>query len=357
MGSGKTRRWFRCRIEGEEGRLICLEKKRKALEGPRGFRPGSLAEFIDQVWWPHTKKKTTTSTQNDYRSILKTWLRPFYHRTLNEINQVEQLQAFVDAIDRSPKRVQNIWSVLESILNLASDLGRLKTKDYKVVLLPKPPARRIQQDMSYERVQKILAAAEGTDMYGPIWTAAWLGLRRNEICGLKRPHVKVLTDRAIITLQHNRQNHGEEPRLKSKRQHETRVLCVPRHWGEKILSFGPTDSLYIFQGKDGREIKPDRLTHGMEHVCRQAGVSHMAFKDLRTCLASEYEGTGARASSTMDTLGHSSIRTTTGYLDHRQDEQLAAFTRLESARCHPSSGEPVTPALEIGSKHGAFDGN
>lgn len=329
IGSGKTRKWFRCKIEGETGRAVVVQKVEKYLHGPAPLRPGSLAEFVESVWWPRVKAGCTPATIKGYRFALKGHVSKFYSWQLADI-RLEALQPWVSSMGLSPKRVRNVFGVMAGILELAHKMGRYPHRDHKLVVLPEVVRER-KAGLELANVEKLLAVAKGTPMEGPIWAAAFLGLRRNEVCGLKKGHV----EKGKITVRHNRQTHGETEKLKSKPLGAERVLNVPDWMSDRMAAFGAHDGIYLFHDGKGRPIHPDAISKAMPALCTAAGIPALRFHDLRAAARSNLSALGVPDLVLMDILGHSSIETSLIYQDARAERMVEAFDRL---RAHLSKG-------------------
>jgi integrase len=325
IGSGKNRTWFRTKIQGEEGREAVIEKRRKFLDGPKPLRPGSIEEFIETVWWPRIKPKCTAETLRNYRHILDHHISRFYGRPIDQI-RVEDLQPWVSNIDRSPKTVQNIYGVMSGILELAHKTGRYRSFDHKLVSLPSVVKEKVK-GLEMEKIKRVVEASKGTVLEGPVWVAAYLGLRRNEVCGLKVPHVEIRDTEAILTIQDNRQPCGETHKLKSKPEGQARVLHIPKWMGEKLLGFRTADSIYLFTA-EGRPIHPMRITDGMEGLCRKAKVPRMRFHDLRHSCRTNLSEAGVPEVLIMELLGHTDYQASLGYQGERPQRQVEAFDKL-----------------------------
>lgn len=337
LGSGKNRVWFRCKIAGEAGRETCAEKKRLHLEGPKPLMPGSLAEFIECVWWPRVKAGTTQATRDGYLSTLKLEISKFYSWQITDL-RLEVLQPWVSQMRLGPKTVHNRYRVMSSILDLAHKTGRYPMLDHKLVVLPEIPESWAVEGLEIENIAKLLAAANGTIWEGPIWSAVFLGLRRNEVCGLKKGHVVLEGEEATITLQDNRQPKGETKKLKNRATGEVRALRVPRAFADKLLSFGSHDGLYVFHGKTGKPICPSSLTVNTPKLCAQGGAVRLAFKDLRAACRSNLEAAGVSAVVIMQILGHRDYKTSLRYQDKRMSKQIEAFLGVTD-----DWGRAVTP--------------
>lgn len=330
IGSGKNRRWFRSRIEGDEGKRTVEAKREHALNGVKPLKPGTLAEFVETVWWPRTKAKTTKATRDGYLGILKREIARFYGYQLDDLT-LEVMQPWVSNMEHEPKTVHNIYRVLSSILDIAHKTGKYLRLDHKLVVLPEVAERWAVEGLEPENIAKLLSAAQGTIYYGPLWTAAMLGLRRNEVCGLKKGHIKLHEDRAVITVQDNRQPGIETNKLKSKTKGQARVLEVPRFLGEKLASFGAGhDGLYLFHNEIGKPIHPNKITRCMFGFCTKAEIKQLKFKDLRAACRSNLSAVGVEDLVIMQILGHSTFKSSKVYQDQRGSRQIEAFSKLVS---------------------------
>lgn len=335
LGSGKSRRWLRSRVEGPIGQQIVEGKLKAVLDGPDPLQPGSLAEFIEEVWWPMLKTpgKTTMATRKGYKRNLDLHIEPIQPMQLTQLG-LQTLQAFADSLTAkglSGKSVHNVFGTLTSCLAYAHKAGRITNQDYRLVALPEILPYEAQT-LTASEIDRLLAAAaeHAPECEGPIWAAAHLALRSNEVLGLKRSQIKLLADRAVISLQDNRQSHGEEAKLKGKKRGQVRKLTIPIEWGEKLLAFGDPDSLYLFNYL-GKPIAAGRASKAMPMLCEIAGVPRARFHDLRHSCATNLREKGVPETVIQRAiLGHASMATTMRYLDDRSDEVLAAFARLTS---------------------------
>lgn len=298
------------------------------MNGPAPLMPGCLAEFIETVWWPRTKPRCTAETQRVYRNTLEKHIAPFYAFQVDAL-RLEILQPWVTNMPLHPKTVRNVFGVMSGILELAHKTGRYKSQDHKLVELP-TVVKKKRTGLEAEKIGKLVAASKGTVLEGPIWAAAYLGLRRNEVCGLKVPHVVLHKEGATITVQDNRQAIGETSKLKSKPEGEPRILHVPKWMGEKLLGFREDGAIYLFHA-DGKPIHPKRITNNMATVCKLAGLATMRFHDLRHACRSNLSAAGVPEVVIMSILGHTDYQASLGYQDERAERQREAFEKLASS--------------------------
>ncbi len=327
IGSGKSRTWFRSKVEGEEGRALILAKRKAFLDGPAPLRPGSLEEFVETVWWPRIKQSCTLETQRLYRETLDRRVSHFYGRPMDSI-RLEDLQPWVSSLTLSPKTVRSIFGILSGILELGYKTGRYPRQDHRLVVLP-PVVKTKKEASPIESIRKIIEASQGTVLEGPVWTAAHLGLRRNEICGLKVPHVEIGKDCAKVIIQDNRQTCGETNKLKSKPVGQARVLHLPKWMGEKLLSFREPNAIYLFHA-DGKPIHPKRITNNMGAICKKAKVATINFHALRHACRANLSRAGVPEVVIMQILGHTDYQASLGYQGEEAGRQKDAFDKLAS---------------------------
>lgn len=326
------------------------------LEGPRQ-RPGSLAEFVQNIWWPRVSPTLKPRSVESYQSIYDNHIRAIEHELLVNL-RLPVLQAWVNdlAIDRSPKTVATIFGQLAGILQLAHDTGHYPYRDWKLVKKPKVVIRQVVA-LTPEQVDKLIQCAP-PHMQGPIYAAATLGLRRGEVCGLRAADVTI-ADPSVITLSRARHGRGQIGPLKAREEGEVRRIAVPRAIAERLLSYGPADGL-LFRGPDGKPVGPDAITHAMPHICKAAKVPPVSFHDLRHACASNLRRAGVDRTIIQEIVGHTTERMTALYSHLRDDEQADAFEALAQThgnKLSPRKKKTVTPKPDFEPKNGALDEN
>lgn len=352
-GSGANRKWFRTKIPGQAGRELVLRKRDEFLNGEPGPTPGTLAHFIECVWWPRLQMDSSINTRKKYRDTINRHFDRWLGRSLHSIT-LEELQLWVRELQQtrvkgksedrktlSPKTVISIYMVLHQILDLAHKVGRMDSEEFRAVKLPTVPRKR-KPERNWEELQRLVAAAEGTEFAGPILAAARLGLRRGEILGLKRSDITIveqhrtLGPHALIDINNNRQAHGDQDALKNRDEGEARILAVPIAWAREMLAQAHADAIYVFTSPNGAPFPVDRITKAMPALCRKAGIAPMDFRHLRNFCRSRLAETRAPETVIMDALGHKSAETSRGYQEQQLGGILAAYTALASTECPPS---------------------
>ncbi|MBS1724182.1 MAG: tyrosine-type recombinase/integrase [Armatimonadetes bacterium] len=329
LGSGAKRRWFRSKVEGEAGRELVLAKMRAFEDGPEPLRPGSLSEFIEMVWWPVVKARCQPNTVKTYKSVVNNDMDALQLLLLADL-RLPVLQSWVGSFESlAAKTVCSKWGVLHSVLEMAAKMGKYPHRDHELVTVPRQ-ARKKRRALNPAQVRKLLKVVEGRTVEGPYWAASHLGVRLNECLGLVPSDVRLYKDRAVVTLRRGRHAHGVSDRLKSKASGDERRLVIPREWGVKLLSWHKPGTLFLFTNRAGAPVQPARMAKEITAHCKTAKVPVVTFHDLRHACATNLRQAGVAESMIQDVLGHSTQAMTEDYFETRDNELLAAFSRLGS---------------------------
>jgi len=333
-GHGKSRKWFRSRIEGPEGESKVNESLRLHEDGPEPLRKGSLAEFIEIDFWPR-QKFNSKNTRIKYASVIENHFVELCSMQLNSI-RLGVLQSTVNGWCKyddkvnpdyctNAKTVRTNYGLLKQMLHLAKLMQKIQNSDYELVALPEVP-KKAKAVLSLTDGDLLIEAAKGTTMEGLIWAAFHFGLRPNEVYGMKVPHVVIGKESAVVTVQSNRQIWGESDALKNKKRGETRELTVPRWMGEKLLSFAPEGALYIFHTQLGKPVSTTFMAKRIAELCEKAGVPKINYKNLRHSCATILSNQGVPVAVIRDILGHTTEEMTLEYIQKQQQQVLAAFS-------------------------------
>ena len=151
-----------------------------------------------------------------------------------------------------------------------------------------------------EELRTVIAAVNGDPVEFAVITAAFYGLRRSEIVGLKWDAInfqkKTITIRHVVTQTMVEGKHTviQKDRTKNKTSHRSLPLVAPfeallldmkRQQKENQILCGNcynTDYLdYIYVDPIGNLIKPDYITGHFQLVLKKNGLRRIRFHDLR----------------------------------------------------------------------------
>ena len=236
----------------------------------------------------------------------------------------------------SPNTVIKHYVLLNTALGLAVRLEVLPRSPMDRVT---PPKRQESHYRFYSpgQLQTLFTAVEGTLLELPVKLAAYLGLRRSEICGLRWENVDL--EAGLLSIREVRTEVGGSVVLKSpKTRTSARRLGITglqdlqqvlrRAW-ERRRSDDPKEWVVLRQ--DGAPPKPDQLTRDLLTVVRRQGLPKISLHGLRHSFASVANSQGVPMFDISRTLGHSSMTVTSNIYTHLFDDTeaqaLAAVAR------------------------------
>jgi integrase len=165
--------------------------------------------------------------------------------------------------------------------------------------------------------------------------AAWCGLRRGEVLGLRRDDVDLVV--GTVTVRRNRVELLEGGRAAFDAEPKTdagkRTVVVPPHI-LPILAAHMTEWAgpeRVFVGRDGRPMRGDAIRQAFNRARVTAGMPGFRFHDLRHTGQTLAAATGATVKDLMRRLGHASPMASYRYLhtvDGRDAEIAAALSDL-----------------------------
>lgn len=164
--------------------------------------------------------------------------------------------------------------------------------------------------------------------------AAWCGLRRGEVLGLRRGDVDLAAGR--VTVRKNRVELLESPEAfdaDPKTDAGKRTVVIPPHvlpvLAEHMATWAGSDRVFV--GRDGRPMRGDAIRQAFDRARRQAGMPGFRFHDLRHTGQTLAAATGATTKDLMRRLGHASPAASYRYLhavDGRDAEIASALSEL-----------------------------
>ena len=200
---------------------------------------------------------------------------------------------------------------------------------------------------SAEEMEKLFEAAQGHKLELIIQLAAFYGLRRAEVMGLRWEAIdfeaKTLTIRHIVTSTRidGKKILVEADRAKTKSSLRTLPLVDPiaerlkavkeqQEYNQKICGncYNQKYLGYVFVDAMGNLIQPDSVTTGFPQLLKENGLRRIRFHDLRHSCASLLLKEGVPMKQIQEWLGHSDISTTANIYAHldSQSKNLSAQT-------------------------------
>jgi integrase len=164
--------------------------------------------------------------------------------------------------------------------------------------------------------------------------AAWCGLRRGEVLGLRREDIDLVPGR--VTVRRSRVEllaTGSAFDAQPKTDAGQRTVTIPPHvlpvLAEHMASWAGPDRVFV--GRDGRPMRGDAIRQAFDRARRKAGMPGFRFHDLRHTGQTLAAATGATVKDLMRRLGHASPAASYRYLhavDGRDAEIASALSEL-----------------------------
>ena len=225
----------------------------------------------------------------------------------------------------------------------------------KTDLIPSNPADKIERPKkahfqasfyNSEEMNRLLEACKGDPLELPINVAAYYGLRRSEVVGLKWDAVDF--EAKTITIGHKvlelrvdgKAKMIKQDRLKTASSHrtlplvphiETMLLKVRKQQEEDRAvckkSYSKDGEGYICRQRTGELLHPNYITQHFKILLRNKGLRVIRFHDLRHSCASLLLSAGVPMKQIQEWLGHSDFNTTANIYSH-----LEYASKVQSAQ-------------------------
>jgi len=235
--------------------------------------------------------------------------------------------------DRAPKTVNNVLTVLNTLLKKAVEWGIIERMPCVVRLLPIPPPSAPFHD--FEDFERFVHAAEkrSHEAYLVVLLGGEAGLRRGEITALQWGDVdlkkrQLCVQRSVLKGYIDTPKGGRFRYVPLKRRLAT-ALQAARHLR------GP----FVFCDRQGRPANEKEIGDHVDHAARAAQLRHRGIHILRHTFCSHLAMRGAPARAIQELAGHADLRTTQRYMHLSPAALDSAIRLLDSPAVFPSRGD------------------
>jgi len=253
---------------------------------------------------------------------------------LNEITteSVQRLKASL--VGRKPKTINNVLTVLGTMLKKAVEWGVVERMPCAVRLLPVPPPSAPFHD--FEDFERLVEAARkrSHEAYLVVLLGGDAGLRRGEITALRWDDID-LKKRQLCVKHSVWKGHLEAPKGGRLRYVPlTARLAAALHEARHLK--GP----FVFCGSDGAMVDEKTMGDHVDHAARAARLKHRGIHILRHTFCSHLAMRGAPARAIQELAGHVDLKTTQRYMHLSPAALEGAIRLLESS--HPQGNIGAT---------------
>ena len=319
---GKEKREHPSVVLGIKSEMTKPEAKRKLMEiivkegvnTPEhleaSMKPAVTFDSIADAWELKRLPQLKPSTQYSAPMLIKKHLRPFFGQMAPESIRTGAINDWIaDLKSKSlePKTVHNLWKQFRVIMNWQAQ----QNDEQKRTWYPTLPVicEDEQRWFTQNEVRSIVEAATG--QYKVLFhLAAYSGLRSGELAGL---HVQDLDFvRGVIRVRRSVWN-GMEVSVKTKRGY--RDVWIDSGTVQMLSDYlGTRTSGRIFQSRVGTPLENrDICRRVLTPLCKKLGLQPGGMHAFRHGRVSQLQAGGVPADFTKSQVGHSSLRTTSGY--------------------------------------------
>lgn len=252
----------------------------------------------------------------------------------------------------TPKHIQDYYTFdmkengvkANTVIHRHANIRKALQYAFKIGLLESNPADRIERPKkekftgsiyNEKELEQLFAAVKDDPIELGVILAAFYGLRRSEVVGLKWSAIDF--EKKTITIRHTvtqvcvegKSTIIEKDRTKTKSSYRTLPLVAPfeellhrlkakQEQNRKLCgkSYCTQYAEYIYVNEIGDLIKPGYITQHFPMLLEKKNMRKIRFHDLRHSCASLLYANGVSLKEIQEWLGHSDISTTSNIYTH-----------------------------------------
>lgn len=306
-----------------------------------------------KVWLSKIKPVVRPTTYTGYHYNIYNVIGPYFQKRRIYLQDItpDDIETFYQnqMQTKNPNTVIRYHANIRKALQYAFKKGFILTNPADRVERPRK-GTYVHSFYNKEETELLLQKVKGTPLEFPVTMAAYYGLRREEVVGLKWDAIdfqyKQLTIKHTVTEAIVDGKRVEIARDTTKTKKSFRTLPFdPAGIVENMLldmkakqeewkrTFGSMYNHefddYIYVREDGTRYKVDWVTRAFKEFLKANKLRVIRFHDLRHTCATMLRHTGAPMEDIQMFLGHSTITTTEGIYAHFDDAQhRSTITKL-----------------------------
>ena len=296
-----------------------------------------FSDFMLQ-WLEIVKPTIAITTYSSYCNMVTGVIVPYFKAkqiTLGDLKATDIQAFYMDQL----KRVS-----ASSVIHYHANIHKALKYAVKIDLIPTNPADKVERPKKSrfvgnfydsEEVERLFAAAKGTNLEIPIFLGAFYGLRRSEALGLKWSAIdfqnNTITIRHTVTTCLLDGKCVQVAQDTTKTKSSMRTLPLVPAFKEKLLSHKKQQEEYrrvcgrsydkryldyVCVDEMGTLISPHYLTAAFPKLLEKNSLRHIRFHDLRHSCASLLLANGVPMKQIQEWLGHSDFSTTANVYAH-----------------------------------------
>lgn len=320
--------------------LQCQElARRHAMEPERApiFFTGFLNDWLNMM-----KPSLELTTYASYKNAIQKQIIPFFEQSFPKLLLWDVTPLHIQTYYTYELETRKVST--NTVIHRHASIRKALQYAFKTDLIPSNPADKVQrpkknahecEPYKADELAKLFTLVKGTQLELGVLLAAFYGLRREEVLGLKWDAIDF--ERKTIAIRHTvteasvdgkhvifakdrtktKSSHRSLPLVQpfesflrelKKKQSENRLIC-----GSAYCRDNPD---YVYVNDLGERVKPGWLTAAFPAFLEKHGMRRIRFHDLRHSCASLLYANGVALKDIQEWLGHSDIGTTGNIYTH-----------------------------------------
>lgn len=312
--------------------------------------------FVDflKEWLEHHKHNIATTSYAEYKNMIDRIIIPYF----------DEYEKGLTLFDLEPQHIQDFYSyrmrehntgartivkynaVIHRALDFALKMKRIESNPADMVELPKVEEHRANF-YTADELRILIDKSQGTPLEPVIKLAAWFGLRRGEIIGLRWSSINF--DAKILSITGT---------IKDKTESGTKAYYSnSAKTKSSIRSFPLTDEMvtylkdlkaqqdqrrtmphynhdwddFVCVRNNGNLLRPGYVTQTFPKLCEECGLRKIKLHELRHTNISLLHSGGASLKEIQSWAGHSNFGTTLNVYTHITDQSKTKLTNTISS--------------------------
>lgn len=293
----------------------------KIEKGMMGSNENTLFKDFYNQYKSEYLFKLKGATKSYYDDIYKAHLKEAFGNTrLKDITPL-MIQSFINKLIKSkekytPNTINCIAAVLRAILNKAEEWEIINRTPYRHIETPKPTKTNISK-LTMEQLKLLIDSYEHEHVPSQkcgFFLALTTGMRTSEIRALTLDDINF--ESKTITVNKQIGVHGDEKgkNIDTKNYSSTRVINVSsttlNYLSEYISTVSTWNKEKQLFFKNGHVVSLPYFRVYLTRRCKELGLPHITFHDLRHFNATLLIQNNANIASVSNMLGHSNTTTT-----------------------------------------------
>jgi integrase len=289
------------------------------------LRPATVFNAVADLWESKRLPQLKESSRYSNPKLLAKHLRPFFGQTaLEEIKtgSVNDWIAEMRSKGLEPKTIHNLWKLFRAIMNWHTQQNDEQPRKWYPILPTIPEDE--QRWFTQVEFRQIVEAVDG--QYKLLFhLAGSSGLRAGELFGL---HVEDLDlNRGVIRVRRSVWR-GQEVTPKTRKGY--RDVFIDSTTAQMLRDhLGLRSAGRVFETRNGTPLETHNVVRQvLKPVCKRIGIAPGGMHAFRHGRVSHLQQNGVPSDFTKSQVGHSSLRTTSGYTHFSEDFARETVERL-----------------------------